>query len=148
MLINSLQYPCIKCECGYLLVHLPQGLGLADGKNIILACFLMTLQFIFVLCSLVCMKGDCHLCIVDECQWFGQINLQHSWEPEGIAGAELTFWYNIDINYNLTPFPGLEDHTWIILCQVEYQLYFLLIMESRNKFIDLFPYISVYVSDV
>lgn len=64
----------------------------------------MMLQFIFISLSLVCMKGDCYLCFVDECQWFEQINLQHSWEPQKIAGAELTCQCSIDMNYNLTPF--------------------------------------------
>lgn len=39
MLINCLWCLFIKYEHGNLLVHLPQGLSLADGKNIILACF-------------------------------------------------------------------------------------------------------------
>lgn len=64
----------------------------------------MAAQFIFISLSLVCMKGDCHLCFVEECQWFRQINLQRNTEPQKIAGEELTLWSSIDMNYNFIPF--------------------------------------------
>lgn len=125
---------------------LTTGAGLSRWEKYYFGMFLMAAQFIFISLSLVCMKGDCHLCFVEECQWFGQINLQHSTEPQKIARPELTFlakhWHELQF-YSI--FQGLEDCILVILCQIEYQLYFLLIMESRNKDIDLIPciYISV-----
>lgn len=64
----------------------------------------MAAKFIFISLFLVCMKGDCHLCFVDECQWFGQINLWSSREPQKIAGTELTSWSSTDMNYNFASF--------------------------------------------
>lgn len=114
----------------------------------VVICLSSPFRLLFII-FLLCLCSLCHSTLISNhltpSLLRGELSGFKKLLVKNIVTRSIQHWQELQF-YSI--FQGLEDCIWAILCQVEYQLCFLLIMESQNKGIDLFLCICMlYNSD-